>query len=74
MSKDENLQDELKKIDNFFDNLTVEELEEKLEDSGILELQEDEKRNYEIMKNLKKYFLSNIENGYSKFVYNDLRT
>lgn len=38
--EDENLQNQLKKIDNFFDNLTVEELEKKLENSGILELQE----------------------------------
>lgn len=55
MSKDENLQDELKKIDNFFDNLTVEVLEKKLENSGILELQdkkaiEDLKEEIEILK------------------------
>lgn len=43
MVKDENLQEELKKIDEFFSRLSVKELEEKLEKSGILELNEMDK-------------------------------
>lgn len=31
----------------------------------------EEERNIEIINNLKKYFQNNIDNGYSKFVYND---